>query len=41
MKDLLLRDPDAKQLADMRTYASFRLGAHCYTKLDQAAFPLT
>src|SRR5215212_2350308 len=41
MQDLLLRDADAKQLADMRTHPALRLRAHSYTELDQAAFLLT
>src|SRR5215203_2858793 len=41
MQDLLLRDADAEQLADMRTHPTLRLRAHSYTELDQAAFLLT
>jgi hypothetical protein len=41
MQDLRLRNPDAEQLAYMRTHAALRLCAHGYTELDEAAFPLT
>src|SRR4029453_16058587 len=36
-----LGNADAEQLAHMRTHGAFRLCAHGYTELDQAAFPLT
>src|SRR5918998_2687273 len=41
MQDLLLRDADPEQFADMRTHAALRLRPHGYPKLDQPAFPYT